>query len=159
MVLVARDHTRDIMPKDPAKPSGKPFRSSSLTNAVFGQTLAYQATHVKHLICERCGEVSGILMPRGRRAPDSQSEIKRKMKFVEMAPGQLPLALLLEADPRTAHCRLSARRLGLCRLAGNEVVGACVAGLVGSKRPRSSISPLPPIASSKASAPACCASC
>ncbi|MEH8261854.1 hypothetical protein Q7I27_01785 [Aeromonas veronii] len=60
VVLVARDHTQDIMPKESRKESRKAFwqafRSSSLTNAVFGQTLAYQATHVKHLICERCGE-------------------------------------------------------------------------------------------------------
>ena len=56
VVLVARDHTQDIMPKDHRKAFWQAFRSSSLTNAVFGQTLAYQATHVKHLICERCGE-------------------------------------------------------------------------------------------------------
>ncbi|MFM4722961.1 hypothetical protein ACEUD7_07695 [Aeromonas veronii] len=56
VVLVARDHSQDIMPKDPRKAFWQAFRSSSLTNAVFGQTLAYQATHVKHLICERCGE-------------------------------------------------------------------------------------------------------
>ncbi|GJA15984.1 hypothetical protein [Aeromonas caviae] len=56
VVLVARDHNQDIMPKDPRKAFWQAFRSSSLTNAVFGQTLAYQATHVKHLICERCGE-------------------------------------------------------------------------------------------------------
>ncbi len=55
VVLVARDHSQDIMPKDPRKAFWQAFRSSSLTNAVFGQTLAYQATHVKHLICERCG--------------------------------------------------------------------------------------------------------
>lgn len=67
VVLVPRDHSQDIMPKDPRKAFWQAFRSSSLTNAVFGQTLAYQATHVKHLICERCGEVSGVLRPRRRR--------------------------------------------------------------------------------------------
>jgi hypothetical protein len=56
VVLVPRDHSQDIMPKEPRKAFWQAFRSSSLTNAVFGQTLAYQATHVKHLICERCGE-------------------------------------------------------------------------------------------------------
>ena len=56
VVLVARDHSQDIMPKDPRKAFWQAFRASLLTNAVFGQTLAYQATHVRHLICERCGE-------------------------------------------------------------------------------------------------------
>ncbi|MCV3274983.1 GNAT family N-acetyltransferase [Aeromonas hydrophila] len=56
------------------------------------------------------------------------------MKFVEMAPGQLPLALLLEADP--AEQRIAAYlpgAWGFAALAGNEVVGACVAGLVGEQ--------------------------
>lgn len=56
VVLVPRDHSQDVMPKDPRKAFWQAFRASLLTNAVFGQTLAYQATHVKHLICERCGE-------------------------------------------------------------------------------------------------------
>ncbi|WP_279450312.1 GNAT family N-acetyltransferase [Aeromonas dhakensis] len=59
------------------------------------------------------------------------------MKFVEMAPGQLPLALLLEADP--AEQRIAAYLPGAWGFAalagnnGNEVVGACVAGLVGEQ--------------------------
>lgn len=59
------------------------------------------------------------------------------MKFVEMDPGQLPLALLLEADP--AEQRIAAYLPGVwgfAALAGNEmneVVGACVAGLVGEQ--------------------------
>ncbi|MFM5841371.1 GNAT family N-acetyltransferase [Aeromonas sanarellii] len=59
------------------------------------------------------------------------------MTFVEMAPDQLPLALLLEADP--AEQRIVAYlpgAWGFAALAGNndnEVVGACVAGLVGEQ--------------------------
>jgi ribosomal protein S18 acetylase RimI-like enzyme len=56
------------------------------------------------------------------------------MKFVEMDPGQLPLALLLEADP--AEQRIAAYlpgAWGFAALAGNEVVGACLAGLVGEQ--------------------------
>lgn len=59
------------------------------------------------------------------------------MKFVEMDPDQLPLALLLEADP--AEQRIAAYlpgAWGFAALAGNEmneVVGACVAGLVGEQ--------------------------
>ncbi|MFM5413794.1 GNAT family N-acetyltransferase [Aeromonas dhakensis] len=56
------------------------------------------------------------------------------MMFVEMTPGQLPLALLLEADP--AEQRIATYlpgAWGFAALAGNEVVGACVAGLVGEK--------------------------
>ncbi|HFK2924703.1 TPA: GNAT family N-acetyltransferase [Aeromonas hydrophila] len=56
------------------------------------------------------------------------------MKFVEMDPNQLPLALLLEADP--AKQRIAAYlpgAWGFAVLAGNEVVGACVAGLVGEQ--------------------------
>ncbi|AHE50356.1 hypothetical protein AH4AK4_2920 [Aeromonas hydrophila 4AK4] len=56
VVLVARDHSQDIMPKDQRKAFWQAFRASSITNWAFGETLAYQATHVKHLICERCGE-------------------------------------------------------------------------------------------------------
>lgn len=56
VVLVPRDHTQDIVPKDPRKAFWQAFTSSSITNWAFGSTLAYQATHVKHLICERCGE-------------------------------------------------------------------------------------------------------
>jgi formylmethanofuran dehydrogenase subunit E len=56
VVLVARDHSQDIMPKEPRKAFWQAFRASSITNWAFGETLAYQATHVKHLICERCGE-------------------------------------------------------------------------------------------------------
>lgn len=56
IVLVARDHSQDIMPKEPRKTFWQAFRASLLPNAVFGQTLAYQATHVRHLICECCGE-------------------------------------------------------------------------------------------------------
>ncbi|USP11379.1 GNAT family N-acetyltransferase [Aeromonas dhakensis] len=59
------------------------------------------------------------------------------MKFVEMTPGQLPLALLLEADP--AEQRIAAYLPGAWGFAaltgnnGNEVVGACVVGLVGEQ--------------------------
>ncbi|MGL6463320.1 GNAT family N-acetyltransferase [Aeromonas hydrophila] len=56
------------------------------------------------------------------------------MKCVEMAPHQLPLALLLEADP--AKQRIDAYlpgAWGFAVLAGNEVVGVCVAGLVGEQ--------------------------
>ncbi|MGY4000886.1 GNAT family N-acetyltransferase [Aeromonas sanarellii] len=59
------------------------------------------------------------------------------MKFVEMAPDQLPLALLLEADP--AEQRIAAYLPGAWGFAalagnnGNEVMGACVAGLVGEQ--------------------------
>ncbi|MGY6038806.1 hypothetical protein [Aeromonas sp. AE23HZ002T15] len=56
VVLVARDHSQDIMPKDPHKAFWQAFRASSITNAVFGDKLAYQAPNVRHLICERCGE-------------------------------------------------------------------------------------------------------
>lgn len=56
VVLVPRDHSQDIMPKEPRKAFWQAFRASSITNWAFGETLAYQATHVKHLICERCGE-------------------------------------------------------------------------------------------------------
>ena len=62
VVLVARDHSQDIMPKDPRKAFWQAFTSSSITNWAFGETLAYQTTHVKHLICETLrGEVSGVL--------------------------------------------------------------------------------------------------
>ncbi|RWS96042.1 GNAT family N-acetyltransferase, partial [Aeromonas caviae] len=53
------------------------------------------------------------------------------MTFVEMNPAHLPLALLLEADP--AASRIAAYlpgAWGFAALADNEVVGACVAGLV-----------------------------
>ncbi|MOA21210.1 putative N-acetyltransferase YvbK [compost metagenome] len=59
------------------------------------------------------------------------------MKFVEMDPGQLPLVLLLEADP--AEQRIAAYLPGAWGFAalagnnGNEVVGACVVGLVGEQ--------------------------
>lgn len=56
------------------------------------------------------------------------------MKFVEMDPGQLPLTLLLEADP--AEQRIAAYlpgAWGFAALADNEIVGACVAGLVGEQ--------------------------
>ncbi|QIF43705.1 GNAT family N-acetyltransferase [Aeromonas veronii] len=59
------------------------------------------------------------------------------MKCVEMAPHQLPLALLLEADP--AEQRIAAYLTGAWGFAalagsnGNEVVGACVVGLVGEQ--------------------------
>ncbi|HHQ4927802.1 TPA: GNAT family N-acetyltransferase [Aeromonas hydrophila] len=59
------------------------------------------------------------------------------MKFVEMDPHQLPLALLLEADP--AEQRIAAYLTGAWGFAalagnnGNEVVGACVVGLVGEQ--------------------------
>ncbi len=56
VVLVPRDHSQDIMPKDPRKAFWQAFRASTLTNWAFGSTLAYQTTHVRHLICERCGE-------------------------------------------------------------------------------------------------------
>ncbi|MEN9584979.1 MAG: hypothetical protein RLZZ616_1985, partial [Pseudomonadota bacterium] len=42
VVLVARDHSQDVMPKEPRKAFWQAFRASTLTNAVFGQTLAYQ---------------------------------------------------------------------------------------------------------------------
>lgn len=54
------------------------------------------------------------------------------MKFVEIDPNQLPRVLLLEADP--AEQRIAAYlpgAWGFAALAGNEVVGACVANLVG----------------------------
>ena len=56
------------------------------------------------------------------------------MTFVEMNPAPLPLALLLEADP--AASRIAAYlpgAWGFAALADNEVVGACVAGLVGEQ--------------------------
>ena len=56
VVLVARDHIQDIMPKEPRKAFWQAFRASTITNWAFGSTLAYQNTHVRHLICERCGE-------------------------------------------------------------------------------------------------------
>ncbi|MHA7000991.1 hypothetical protein [Aeromonas schubertii] len=56
IVLVARDHSQDIMPKDPAKAFWQAFRASAITNWAFGETQAYQATHARHLICERCGK-------------------------------------------------------------------------------------------------------
>lgn len=56
VVLVARDHTQDIMPKEPRKAFWHAFRASSITHWAFGDTLAYQTPHVRHLICERCGE-------------------------------------------------------------------------------------------------------
>lgn len=78
VVLVARDHTQDIMPKDPRKAFWQAFTSSSITNWAFGETLAYQATHVKapDLRALR-GEVSGILRLRGRRAPDNHQHRAR----------------------------------------------------------------------------------
>ncbi len=56
VVLVPRDHSQDVMPKEPRKAFWQAFRASTITNWAFGSTLAYQTTHVKHLICERCGE-------------------------------------------------------------------------------------------------------
>lgn len=56
VVLVPRDHSQGIMPKDPRKAFWQAFRASTITNWAFGSTLAYQTTHVRHLICERCGE-------------------------------------------------------------------------------------------------------
>lgn len=56
VVLVARDHSQDIMPKEPRKTFWQAFRASLLTNAVFGDKLAYLDPNVRHLICERCGE-------------------------------------------------------------------------------------------------------
>ncbi|MGY3870001.1 hypothetical protein ACW5W4_10750 [Aeromonas crassostreae] len=56
VVLVARDHTQDIMPKEPRKAFWQAFLASSITHWAFGDTLAHQAPHVRHLICERCGE-------------------------------------------------------------------------------------------------------
>ncbi|MFM4705123.1 hypothetical protein [Aeromonas bivalvium] len=56
VVRVARDHTQDIMPKEPRKAFWHAFRASTITNWAFGDTLAYQTPHVRHLICERCGE-------------------------------------------------------------------------------------------------------
>lgn len=41
VVLVPRDHTQDIMPKDPRKAFWQAFRASLLTNTVFGDKLAY----------------------------------------------------------------------------------------------------------------------
>ncbi len=51
------------------------------------------------------------------------------MEFLEMETGQLPMALLLEADP--AERRIAAYLPGAWGFAareGNLVVGACVAG-------------------------------
>ncbi|MGY3856060.1 hypothetical protein [Aeromonas intestinalis] len=56
VVLVPRDHSQDIMPKDPRKAFWQAFTSSSITNEVFGDKLAYLDPNVRHLICERCGE-------------------------------------------------------------------------------------------------------
>ncbi|MGY3943110.1 hypothetical protein [Aeromonas tecta] len=56
VVLVPRDHSQDIMPKEKSKAFWHAFRASTITNWAFGSTLAYQTTHVRHLICERCGE-------------------------------------------------------------------------------------------------------
>lgn len=56
VVLVPRDHSQDIMPKEPRKAFWRAFRASTITNWAFGETLAYQTTHVRHLICEHCGE-------------------------------------------------------------------------------------------------------
>lgn len=44
------------MSKEPRKAFWQAFRASTITNWAFGSTLAYQTTHVHHLICERCGE-------------------------------------------------------------------------------------------------------
>ena len=79
------------------------------------------------------------------------------MRFVETNPVQLPLALLLEADP--AEQRIAAYlpgTWGFATLAGNEVVGACVASLVGEQT--AELFNIAVAASSKASAPTCCAS-
>ena len=56
VVLVARDHSQDVMPKDKSKTFWQAFRASLLTNTVFGDKLAYLDPNVRHLICERCGE-------------------------------------------------------------------------------------------------------
>ncbi|MGU5716128.1 GNAT family N-acetyltransferase [Aeromonas taiwanensis] len=56
------------------------------------------------------------------------------MEFLEMETGQLPMALLLEADP--AERRIAAYLPGAWGFAareGNLVVGACVAGQVGEQ--------------------------
>lgn len=63
-----------------------------------------------------------------------QTGRETRMTFVEMNPAHLPLALLLEADP--AASRIAAYlpgAWGFAALADNEVVGACVAGLVGEQ--------------------------
>lgn len=56
VVLVPRDHSRDILPKDKSRTFWQIFRASLLTNAAFGANLAYLDPNVRHLICERCGE-------------------------------------------------------------------------------------------------------
>ncbi|MGE6209130.1 hypothetical protein [Aeromonas media] len=56
VVLVHRDHSQDIMPKEPRKAFWQAFRASLLTNTVFGDKLAYLDPNVRHLICKRCGE-------------------------------------------------------------------------------------------------------
>jgi len=56
------------------------------------------------------------------------------MEFLEMETGQLPMALLLEADP--AERRIAAYlpgAWGFAALEGELVVGACVAGQVGEQ--------------------------
>lgn len=56
------------------------------------------------------------------------------MEYLEVDAGELPMTLLLEADP--AEQRIAAYlpgAWGFAALAGNEVVGACVAGLVGEQ--------------------------
>lgn len=56
------------------------------------------------------------------------------MEYLEVDAGELPMTLLLEADP--AEQRIAAYlpgAWGFAALAGNEVVGACVAGLIGEQ--------------------------
>ncbi|MGY6038805.1 GNAT family N-acetyltransferase [Aeromonas sp. AE23HZ002T15] len=56
------------------------------------------------------------------------------MEYHEVDTGELPMALLLEADP--AKPRIDAYLAGswgFVTREGNEVVGACVAGLIGER--------------------------
>lgn len=56
VVLVPRNHSQDITPKDKSKTFWQVFRASLLTNAAFGANLAYLDPNVRHLICECCGD-------------------------------------------------------------------------------------------------------
>ena len=57
-----------------------------------------------------------------------------KVTFIEIAPDRLPLTLLLEADP--SEQRIAAYlpgALGFAASEGDEIVGACVANLIGEQ--------------------------
>jgi ribosomal protein S18 acetylase RimI-like enzyme len=57
-----------------------------------------------------------------------------KVTFIEIKPDRLPLTLLLEADP--SEQRIAAYQpgaLGFAASEGDEIVGACVASLIGEQ--------------------------